>query len=71
LDIDDEVIEQALMQQLDTEVMPKIAEFFFEQHYDQQEMRYLFGGSLKTRLSEVMHTFHKFRSLGYRLHYWP
>lgn len=71
LDIDNEPIEQALMKQLDPGVTDKIAEFFFEQHFDIAEMRSNFGTGLTTKLPEVLQLFHEVRNTGLRLHYWP
>jgi len=72
LDIDNEPIEQALMAQLDADTASKIAELFFEQHFDIPEMRVYFHSSKgATKLPQVLDMFHKFRSLGSRLHYWP
>mmetsp|Transcript_3909 Transcript_3909/g.11347 ORF Transcript_3909/g.11347 Transcript_3909/m.11347 type:complete len:385 (-) Transcript_3909:471-1625(-) len=70
LDIDNAPIEQALMDQLDDEVVSMIGEFFFEQHYDCPEMSPYFGGT-GVGYSEVYERFHKIRSRGLRIHYWP
>ena len=55
----------------DPNVTSMIAEMFFEQHFDAPEMLDSFGGGLTTKLADVQQLFHKLRSAGLRLHYWP
>ena len=64
---------QALMRQLenDPNMTSMIAEMFFEQHFDAPEMLDYFGWGLTTKLADVLQLFHKLRSSGLRLHYWP
>lgn len=69
LDIDNEQIESEIVHQLldNAEV---IGEVFFEMHFDAPEMRPYFG-QLQTTFNESLSLFHRFRSAGLRLHYWP
>jgi hypothetical protein len=71
LDIDNEPIEQALLQQLDDSTIGMIAEFFTEIHFNITEMREDFKQSGKISLSAVINELHEFRKRGLRIHYWP
>lgn len=71
LDIDNAPIEQKLMDQLDDDVIPKIAEFFFEQHFDAPEMVRHFHVFHDVSFPQMLDRFGKFRRRGLRLHYWP
>ncbi len=70
LDIDNEEIENALMSQLDEELTGMIATFFFEQHFQSADIEQWFG-KLQTSFSDALEMFHRFRSTGLRIHYWP
>ena len=53
------------------ELLGMVAEMYFEQHFDVEEMRPSFGTGLNTTLADVEQMFYEFRSRGLRLHYWP
>ena len=55
----------------DPELQHMVAEMYFEQHFDAPEMLDYFGWGLTTKLADVLQLFHKLRSSGLRLHYWP
>jgi len=69
LDIDNEILENSIMRKV-MSMKHKIAEFFFEKHFDAPEMHAYFG-KLSTTYNDTLTMFHQFRSLGIRLHYWP
>lgn len=69
LDIDNEILENSIMRKVMT-MKDKIAELFFEKHFDAPEMQPYFG-KLSTTYNDTLTMFHQFRSLGIRLHYWP
>mmetsp|Transcript_1406 Transcript_1406/g.4195 ORF Transcript_1406/g.4195 Transcript_1406/m.4195 type:complete len:381 (-) Transcript_1406:736-1878(-) len=70
LDIDNSGIEQALMDQLSTDIIPMISEFFFELHFHCPEMAPHFG-PVPVTYPQALQMFHSFRDRGLRLHYWP
>ena len=69
LDIDNEDLESSIMQQM-VGLQHMIGEVFFEKHFDAAEMRPYFG-TPATTYTESLKVFHKYRSEGMRMHYWP
>ena len=72
LDIDNDAVETAIMDQLEADdcAIERIAEMFYEKHYDSPDMREYFGAPPVT-LAQATHNFAALRRKGLRLHYWP
>ena len=54
-----------------TEALNLVSEMFFEQHYENKEMKQFFHYEMTTHLPDVYEMFRNFRNAGLRLHYWP
>ena len=72
LDIDNDAVETAIMDQLEADdcAIERITEMFYEKHYDSPDMREYFGAPPVT-LAQATHNFAALRRKGLRLHYWP
>ena len=72
LDIDNDAVEGALIQQvLDMDCAEDmIAEMFFEKHYSEADMKPYFG-SPETQYPAALRLMHELRMKGVRVHYWP
>ncbi len=72
LDIDTEALELEFMRQIGEQGLGgAVAEIFWEQHYNNAHMERYFHYTMQANWTDSIELFSRYRSQGWRLHYWP